>query len=873
MLSHRLILAPEARSAGLSGLDLVQRGGREDAGPGLATMLTARGRLALALGGGALRRRLGVRLAAAYPVAVGLVLAVALAWAWVRVLDRPMTLRRVAWGRRARRGRRRARRPRARARRRGARRRRSRSSTGSSGLGERRGDRCTGRGAAARPARYVLPARAARPLPVRRRRAPCSRTRSGSSGARSPLPARGALLVYPRLVAARRAVQRGRARTRRTAGGCCSGARRGFDLHSVREYEQGESLRKVHWPTHGAARAADGQGPRGRAARRGRGAARRRGRARRRRAAGLELRHAGAGGRLDPAGARAPRPAGSPRRQLGGCARRSRCAPRTPTGATRSSCSRRSSRPGDAPPRRSSARTPARPRARSSSTVVTAAAHAGARRPARRSARSNRRGVSLVYVDPPSFAGARGRPPSRRCCGSRRRASRSPSSGAATTWREARRPALRGSREWLGRSLLYAVPGAAHRDRLAAARGGPRRDGRGVLARACSRSLPALVPPLAGAARSPPSRRARRHRASPSTCRCSTPGRSTTRDFFGPLARPAVGTASSAFYDVSVPFLPAEEPRDARGARCSPSSRSASPSALGARRAAAAARRGCRSSPAPAGPRRSRRPATSAAARSFSRRRSCSWRGAARACRTGLRPAARSRGPSLVARRARARPASPAVAKSEFLAWRTGTRTTEPDGPGRRPLRLERELRRHHVPGEADDGADRPRARSGRIYWRATTLDVFDGDRWVEDCAPIHGSSTARRSAGRPAPARRGRAIATTGAAPTSRWRRSATRHLAGPSVARRATTARDAAPSSYDAGGVAVLAGGLERGDRYTRLGYAPQPTPRPARALAADRAYAEHAPAPLPRARAGRAPCCRSASPDREARLAAPC
>jgi uncharacterized protein (DUF58 family) len=27
----------------------------------------------------------------------------------------------------------------------------------------------------------------------------------------------------------------------------------GFDLHSVRDYEQGESLRRVHWPTRRSA--------------------------------------------------------------------------------------------------------------------------------------------------------------------------------------------------------------------------------------------------------------------------------------------------------------------------------------------------------------------------------------------------------------------------------------------------------------------------------------------------------------------------------------------------------------------------------------------------------------------------------------------
>jgi uncharacterized protein (DUF58 family) len=57
-----------------------------------------------------------------------------------------------------------------------------------------------------------------------------------------------ALLVYPRLVDVDRLFSDAGARTpggrrllmRRTAG---------FELHSVREYEQGESLRRVHWPS------------------------------------------------------------------------------------------------------------------------------------------------------------------------------------------------------------------------------------------------------------------------------------------------------------------------------------------------------------------------------------------------------------------------------------------------------------------------------------------------------------------------------------------------------------------------------------------------------------------------------------------------
>lgn len=57
-----------------------------------------------------------------------------------------------------------------------------------------------------------------------------------------------AVIVYPVLVALRDVFDDGGART--------GGARRlllrrtaGFDFHSVRDYEQGESLRRVHWPT------------------------------------------------------------------------------------------------------------------------------------------------------------------------------------------------------------------------------------------------------------------------------------------------------------------------------------------------------------------------------------------------------------------------------------------------------------------------------------------------------------------------------------------------------------------------------------------------------------------------------------------------
>jgi uncharacterized protein (DUF58 family) len=70
----------------------------------------------------------------------------------------------------------------------------------------------------------------------------------GLARAELDLDARGSLLVYPRLVLLDRLFSE--------SGAHAQDGRRlllrrpsGFDLHSVREYERGESLRKVHWKT------------------------------------------------------------------------------------------------------------------------------------------------------------------------------------------------------------------------------------------------------------------------------------------------------------------------------------------------------------------------------------------------------------------------------------------------------------------------------------------------------------------------------------------------------------------------------------------------------------------------------------------------
>jgi uncharacterized protein (DUF58 family) len=207
-------------------------------------VLTDRGRWILALGGGIYLAAWALGSKMLYPVAIGLVLAVLAAALWVRFLRRPMSLRRNL------------------------------------GRGERlAGDdvpvqlqldedgivpsgtlllreRIAGLGERETPlvrrhgrlrGRYVL-----RRVP--RGRYPIEETEIviedpfGLERVTVDLPSSGSILVYPRLVDVDRLFSESGARTpegrrlllRRPSG---------FDLHSVRDYQQGESLRRVHWPT------------------------------------------------------------------------------------------------------------------------------------------------------------------------------------------------------------------------------------------------------------------------------------------------------------------------------------------------------------------------------------------------------------------------------------------------------------------------------------------------------------------------------------------------------------------------------------------------------------------------------------------------
>lgn len=207
-------------------------------------MLTTRGRLVLALGFGIYIAAWAFGSKPLYPVATGLLLVVVLAWVWVRLADRPFRIQR-GWGDQE----------------------------------HVEGDDVPVM-VELHPSANVLPAsvvlverigrlgeqrhvlrRSGRRLSVKyvlehlpRGRYAFEEVRAelsdpfGLEQAVVRLPAPGALLVYPKLVSlgplfsefGDRSHDGRRLLLRRHSG---------FELHSVREYEQGESLRRVHWPS------------------------------------------------------------------------------------------------------------------------------------------------------------------------------------------------------------------------------------------------------------------------------------------------------------------------------------------------------------------------------------------------------------------------------------------------------------------------------------------------------------------------------------------------------------------------------------------------------------------------------------------------
>jgi transglutaminase-like putative cysteine protease len=167
---------------------------------------------------------------------------------------------------------------------------------------------------------------------------------------------------------------------------------------------------------------------------------------------------------------------------------------------------------------------------------------------------------------------------------------------------------------------------------------------------------------------------------------------------------------------------------------------------------------------------------------------------------------------------------SAAVTKSNFLSWQGWD-------PYDRP---ENAVGVRYVWNADYDGIRFPKketvvltvdAPQRSVYWRATTLDDFQRDHWIEALSGIATTSEAIALPRDPLlPARSRDQGEWVRADVTVRALRD--RHLVGPST-----------PVAYDpngmgtiehqVGGVAVVDGGLTRDDRYTVFAYAPSPTP----------------------------------------------
>jgi uncharacterized protein (DUF58 family) len=205
-------------------------------------MLTPRGRVVLGLGFGVYIAAWAFGSKPLYPVATGLLLVVAVAWVWIRLANRPLRVNR-GWGDRehiegedvpvvvelhA-------------------------SATllpAAAILVERIGRLGEQQHALRRSGRRLTVRYMLEHLPRGRYAFEDVRVELadpfGLESVAVPLPAPGALLVYPRLVRLERLFSE--------TGAHSHDGRRlllrrqsGFELHGVREYEQGESLRRVHW--------------------------------------------------------------------------------------------------------------------------------------------------------------------------------------------------------------------------------------------------------------------------------------------------------------------------------------------------------------------------------------------------------------------------------------------------------------------------------------------------------------------------------------------------------------------------------------------------------------------------------------------------
>jgi transglutaminase-like putative cysteine protease len=170
---------------------------------------------------------------------------------------------------------------------------------------------------------------------------------------------------------------------------------------------------------------------------------------------------------------------------------------------------------------------------------------------------------------------------------------------------------------------------------------------------------------------------------------------------------------------------------------------------------------------------------------------------------------------------------SPAVAKGEFLNWQTWDFYTRPQSPVSVSYVWDSNYTGIRFPKKVTTVL-RVKAPATSFYWRATTLDVFDGRGWIED---VDGQLLRP---GEPIQSRTDALLPAAAAEGRNRLRQDVTiealrdTHLPAASV----PVAYDLDPHAF--GGVrfgrnemAYVPQGVQRDQTYTVWSYAPEPTP----------------------------------------------
>jgi protein-glutamine gamma-glutamyltransferase len=160
---------------------------------------------------------------------------------------------------------------------------------------------------------------------------------------------------------------------------------------------------------------------------------------------------------------------------------------------------------------------------------------------------------------------------------------------------------------------------------------------------------------------------------------------------------------------------------------------------------------------------------------------------------------------------------SPAVAKSQFLSWQNWDFYTRPQKPVTVSYVWRSDYSGIHFPKKVTTVL-RIKAPPTSLYWRATTLDVFDGHGWVERLTP----PSARRDPLLPAAAQQGEHVEREDVTVEALQ----DRHLVGASIPIGFTyNPRTLRGIQMTKDGVAVAPENLERRQTYTAWSFAPQP------------------------------------------------